>query len=268
MRGQEDLPKILHLHLHLTAGLKVVSPLKQQPRQKISYLQHSQLESLVRSQFDLRLRSTLSLPSMKSELQLWFLKSEKVEVWSNSLKFKLTDLPAGCLEVGSGGTYSGGGGVGAEAIRLSNSMVFVFHTHFFTIFFILCGFFFESKQILDKKLRLDCIWRTFNSPLVSLLGVRLVSQFLFIFCWSQNNFLWHFSTSNFKFQLFYQVKPGKNLNMMGEFCIRSIRILYLKWRPTCTTKAQPRGFWDWRGTALYVTVNISGRILDFPRERW
>ena len=74
--------------------------------------------------------------------------------------------------------------------------------HFFSL---LCGFFFESKQILDKKLRLDCIWRTFNSPLVSLLGVRLVSQFLFIICWNQNKVFWHFSTSNLKFQFFYQV---------------------------------------------------------------
>ena len=154
VRGQEDFPRILHAHLHLTAGSKVVFPLKQQPRQKISYLQHSQLESLERSQFDLRLRSTLSLPSMKSELQLWFLKSEKVEVWSNSLKFKITFvLPAGCLEVGSGGTYSGGGGVGAEAIRFSNSIIVFncFHTHFLTFlhFSSLWGIVFESNQNLD-----------------------------------------------------------------------------------------------------------------------
>ena len=96
----------------------------------------------------------------------------------------MTVLPAGCLEVGSGGTYSGGGGVGAEAIRLSNSMVLIFHTHFLTIFTFLYTLwsFFESKQIQDKKLRLDCFWRALYNPLVYLLGVRLVSQFLFILC--------------------------------------------------------------------------------------
>ena len=63
----------------------------------------------------------------------------------------MTVLPAGCLEVGSGGTYSGGGGVGAEAIRLSNSMVFTFNNHFFTIFTFLFFSNQNSKQILDQN---------------------------------------------------------------------------------------------------------------------
>ena len=158
-----------------------------------------------------------------------------------------------------------------KIFKFDNSVQLFSHSlsHFSSLFFTLRNCF-RVKSKSRLKLSPDCLWRAFDRVFAHLACDYFLSICL-CFWWNKNKlstFSLRFSTAKFKFQFYVLSRgPGKNLNMICDFCIRSIRTLYLKWRPTCTTKAQPRGFWDWRGTALYATVNICGKNPWFSERR-